>query len=61
MTQRLLDVVKASAKQQGIGMKLLFWFLRLALMGQQNGPSINDLINMLGTAESYARIKRLTE
>lgn len=56
-----LQAVKASAKQQGIGIKPLFWFLRLALMGQQDGPSIHDLINMLGTAQSYARIKRLAD
>lgn len=54
-----LNRVKTAAKQQGLSMKLLFWFLRLALMGQQDGPSIHDLMTMLGAEKSYARIKRV--
>ncbi|MBS1987239.1 glutamate--tRNA ligase [Candidatus Dependentiae bacterium] len=56
-----LQAVKLSAKEKGIGMKPLFWFLRFALMGQQDGPSIHDLITMLSAEESYKRIKRLAE
>ncbi len=54
-----VDGLKKSAKQAGIPIKQLFWFLRLALMGQTNGPSIHDLIAMLGVAESRRRIEKV--
>ena len=58
-TSEDIDGLKKSAKQAGIPIKQLFWFLRLALMGQTNGPSIHDLIAMLGVEESKQRIERL--
>lgn len=52
-----LTKLKAEATKIGIPVKQLFWFLRLALMGQVNGPSIHDLIAILGMDESRKRIE----
>jgi glutamyl-tRNA synthetase len=57
-TDAFLQAVKAEVKEQGITIKQLFWFLRLALMGQVNGPGIHDLIAILGVDESKKRIER---
>lgn len=54
-----VERVKASAKQHGLPIKHVFWFIRLALTGQQDGPSIHDLIAMLGTTTARERITRL--
>ena len=51
-----LSTLKTKAKQQSIPLKQLFWFLRLALMGRVHGPSIHDLIAILGSNESKKRI-----
>jgi nondiscriminating glutamyl-tRNA synthetase len=51
--------IKAQAKQEQIQIKDLFAFLRLALMGQPEGPSIHDLITMLGVVEATQRIEHL--
>ena len=56
-TDTFLGTVKTEAKQQGITIKQLFWFLRLALMGQVNGPGIHELITILGVDESKKRIE----
>lgn len=53
-----LDALKKEAKEQGIPLKQFFWFLRLALTGKVNGPSIHDLILILGTKESTQRITK---
>ncbi len=53
-----LDTLKESTKQAKIPTKELFWFLRLALMGTINGPSIHDLITILGHHESTKRIEK---
>ncbi len=53
-----LTSVKTAAKEQNIPLKQLFWFLRLALMEQINGPSIHDLIAILGIEESKKRIEK---
>jgi len=52
-----LAALKADAKTAGIPLKQLFWFLRLALMGQVHGPSIHDLMAILGIKESTKRIE----
>jgi glutamyl-tRNA synthetase, bacterial family len=51
-----LDTVKAQAKEAGIPMKQLFWVLRLLLTGHTNGPSIAELLTILGAQESKKRI-----
>lgn len=49
--------LKSEAKKHAIPIKQLFWLLRLALMGEVNGPSIHDLITILGPQESKQRIE----
>jgi nondiscriminating glutamyl-tRNA synthetase len=53
-----MNAVKADAKQAGIPLKDVFHFLRLALMGQPNGPAIHELIAMLGAQEAVERLKK---
>ncbi len=51
--------LKTEAKTSGIELKDLFHFLRLALMGQPNGPAIHDLMAMLGNNETEKRLTRM--
>jgi glutamyl-tRNA synthetase len=53
-----LDSLRESIKTANIPTKELFWLLRLALMGEVNGPSIADLITILGQQESKKRIEK---
>ena len=50
--------LKEEAKQAKIPLKQLFWFVRLALMGSTQGPTIHDLVAMLGEQESRERIEK---
>lgn len=59
--EAFVATLKNEAKTAGIPIKDLFSYLRLALMGQPHGPSIHDLIAMLGTAEATKRLERLIE
>lgn len=54
-----VQTLKADAKNQGIHIKDLFVWLRLALAGQPHGPAIHELITMLGTVQAEERIKKL--
>lgn len=56
-----LNVLKAEAKQNSVPMKALFSFIRMALTGKTDGPSMHDLVVMLGIKETQIRIKRLLE
>ncbi|MCH7696263.1 MAG: hypothetical protein IIB73_08225 [Proteobacteria bacterium] len=56
---KFLTCVKKRAKQEGVGFKELFSFLRLALMGATKGPGIKDLLEMLGTEQATKRIRQL--
>lgn len=56
-----VDAVKADAQQAKVPVKQLFWTLRLGLMNAINGPSIHDLVAMLGQEESKNRIKALSQ
>ena len=47
-----VDKLKKAKNQPSIPLKQLFWFMRLALTGQINGPGIHELISMLGIEES---------
>jgi glutamyl-tRNA synthetase len=47
-TEQFLTSVKADAKLQGIPLQKLFMFLRLAFTGHAQGPSIHDLVTVLG-------------
>ncbi|BDC34871.1 glutamate--tRNA ligase [Candidatus Dependentiae bacterium Noda2021] len=53
-----VSTVKDDAKVNGISVAPVFKFLRLALIGNHNGPAINDIIDMLGAPESLARIEK---
>lgn len=48
--------LKDTAQKTGVTTKELFWFLRLALLGDVKGPAIHELIQMLGIEESKKRI-----
>lgn len=53
-----LNTAKRHAKEQQIPIKQLFMFIRVALTGSTKGPSIHDLVDMLGVSESTLRIKK---
>jgi nondiscriminating glutamyl-tRNA synthetase len=51
--------IKIAAKNVGLSLKELFWFLRLAMMGKTNGPGIHELVTMLGGQEAFRRIEKI--
>jgi nondiscriminating glutamyl-tRNA synthetase len=53
------SATKNAAKNGGLPLKELFWFLRLAMMGKTNGPGIVELVNMLGGDEALKRIEKI--
>jgi glutamyl-tRNA synthetase len=50
--------IKLAAKNKGLHLKELFWFLRLAMMGKTNGPGIQELVEMLGGTQALNRIDK---
>jgi len=54
-----VSVLKQEVKKQNIPLAQLFWFLRMALMGQEKGPAIHELIAMLGIQEARERIQKV--
>ncbi len=50
--------LKKAAKEKNIPLKELFWFVRLALIGKTHGPSIHDLLAMLGSDEAKKRLEK---
>lgn len=50
------QTLKENAQQANIPLKEVFWFARLALMGATKGPTIHELVDMLGTDESKKRL-----
>lgn len=54
-----LTTLKSAAKEKKIALKDLYTFLRLMLMEEVEGPSIADLIVMLGVQEVDARINKV--
>jgi glutamyl-tRNA synthetase len=56
--QHFATQIKTAAKNKGLPLKELFWFLRLALIGKTNGPGIHELVHMLGADESRVRIEK---
>ena len=57
--EQFLTNVKADAKKNGISLKTVFSFVRLALTGATKGPGVKDLIEMLGTEETKNRLNQL--
>jgi len=53
-----INTLKAESKTSGIGIKPLFQFLRLVLIGATKGPSIHELIEILGPNEAQQRIEK---
>lgn len=54
-TDLFIATIKKAALNQHIPIAIVFSFLRLRLMGKTKGPSIHDLLDMLGTQESSKR------
>ncbi len=50
--------IKSAAKDMGLSLKELFWFLRLAMIGRTNGPGIHELVEMLGGKQALTRIEK---
>lgn len=48
--------IKAGVQEQNIKLKELFWFVRLCLIGAKQGPSIADIVTMLGHTETKKRL-----
>lgn len=57
-TNLFLGEVKKAAQQEQIQLPALFSFMRLVLMGTTKGPSIAQIVEILGTKESRERIIR---
>lgn len=57
--EKILEVAKNHAKQLNIPNKLLFTILRLLLTGLTHGPSIHDIMRILGTKETKDRLEKI--
>ena len=55
---QFVSTLKSESKTSGIGIKPLFQFLRLVLIGATKGPSIHELIEILGPDEAQKRIEK---
>jgi glutamyl-tRNA synthetase len=58
-SQSFVDFAKKLAKGHEVKIKELFGFIRIGLMGTMQGPSIHDLIEILGINESKKRLMNL--
>ncbi len=54
--ENFLEIVKNEAKSAQIPTKLLFTILRLLLTGSTHGPSIKDIMTVLGAQETEERL-----
>ncbi len=50
-------LLKDEATQANLPSKEVFWFVRLALMASTKGPTIPELVNVLGADESKTRLE----
>lgn len=50
--------IKQDTKAVQTPIRELFWFIRLALTGKTNGPSIHDLLAMLGSEKTTVRLEK---
>lgn len=57
--ETFVSTLKQEAKKHNIPLSQLFWFLRMALMGKEQGPAIHELIAMLGVQEARSRIEKV--
>lgn len=51
--------LKDKSKDAGASFKEVCWFVRLALMGSTKGPTIHELVDMLGSDEAEKRLEKL--
>lgn len=59
--QTFVAIIKEQAKTNNVGLKDLFVFVRTGLMGSAQGPSILELMQILGTQESKKRLQKLLD
>lgn len=57
--QAFVQLLKNAASAQNIPMKEVFTFVRMALMGSAKGPSIIELIEILGSQEARSRLEKV--
>ncbi|TET05996.1 glutamate--tRNA ligase [Candidatus Dependentiae bacterium] len=55
------EVIKQEAKKIKIPLQTIFAAVRIALIGSAQGPSIHDLVDMLGSKEASHRIKNVLQ
>ncbi len=53
----IITSMQSLCKEQKLSIKDLFGIVRISLIGVPNGPSVKDLISMIGIQESLERIK----
>jgi len=51
------DTLKTIAREKALSSKHLFWFIRLALTGRHMGPSMHELLTIIGSQEAAVRIE----
>jgi glutamyl-tRNA synthetase len=56
---QFVTVLKQDAKKESLPLKSVFHFIRLALTGLPQGPTIHELITILGVDESKERLNKL--
>jgi glutamyl-tRNA synthetase len=52
-----VQILKKELQAQNIPLSHLFWFVRIALMGKQQGSALHELIEILGVDESKKRLQ----
>jgi len=55
-TDNFINTIKQAAKDQKLSLKPVFSAVRLALTGSAKGPSVHNLIDMLGSQEVQKRV-----
>ena len=58
-SNQFVQHLKSAHKEQGVPLKSIFQLVRLALMGSTKGPSIHELVDMLGAQEAQKRIEKV--
>jgi glutamyl-tRNA synthetase len=57
--EKFIELLKNSSKEQNISLKETFTFMRMALMGSAKGPSVLELLEILGTDEADRRLQKV--
>lgn len=56
-----INMIKTAAQEQNIKLKDMFGFMRMGLTGTKEGPSLHELLDMLGMQESKDRLQSLLD